>query len=153
MKERYKIIPEVFLLLIDGDKILLSQRFQTGWEDGNYGLPAGHGEDGETVREGAIREVFEEIGIVFKSEDLDFVLTQHRFCDDVNNNHARIGFYFTARKWTGEPKNMEPDRCSDLSWFPLDDLPSNTIGHVRTAIDAYLQGERYSEHGWPRGGE
>lgn len=59
MKERYKIIPEVFLLLIQDDKVLLSRRFQTGYEDGNYGLPAGHGEYGETMREGTAREALE----------------------------------------------------------------------------------------------
>src|SRR3989344_4788840 len=63
MNERYKIIPEVFLFLVVDGKILLSRRFQTGWEDGNYGLPAGHGEDGETMREGVRREAREEIGI------------------------------------------------------------------------------------------
>ena len=34
MKERFKIIPEVFLLLIEDNKIFLSRRYQTGYEDG-----------------------------------------------------------------------------------------------------------------------
>ena len=149
MSERYKIIPEVFLLLIKEERVLLSRRFQTGWEDGNYGLPAGHGEYGETMREGVVREAQEEIGITLHADELDFQLVQHRWCDDPGNPHARVGFYFTVRSWRGEPSNMEPNKCDDLSWFPLDELPSNTIGHVRAAIDSYRKGLKYSEYEWP----
>ena len=150
MNERYKIIPEVFLFLVVDGKILLSRRFQTGWEDGNYGLPAGHGEDGETMREGVRREAREEIGIDIALDDLDFALVQHRWADDPGNPHARIGFYFTARKWKGEPVNKEPHKCDDLQWFPFDALPSNTVGHIRAAIDSYRTNITYSEYAWPR---
>ena len=150
MKERYKIIPEIFLLLIRDEKILLSRRFQTGWEDGNYGLPAGHGEDKETMKEGVAREAREEIGLEIPLADLDFALVQNRWCDDPHNPHARVGFYFTARQWKGEPKNMEPDKCDDLRWFPLDGLPGNTIDHVRAAIDSYRNKATYSEYAWPK---
>ncbi|HUO56346.1 MAG TPA: NUDIX domain-containing protein [Candidatus Paceibacterota bacterium] len=149
MKERYKIIPEVFLLLIVDGKILLSRRFQTGYEDGNYGLPAGHGEDRETMREGVAREAREEIGIEINLDDLDFRLVQNRWCDDPENPHARIGFYFTARTWKGEPTNKEPDKCDDLDWFSLDKLPQNIVPHVRATIESYCKGLHYSEYAWP----
>lgn len=148
MKERYKLIPEVFLLLVKDGNILLSRRFQTGWEDGNYGLPAGHGEDEETMRQGIQREANEEIGIEIDTDDLAFALTQHRWCDDQQNPHARVGFYFTPTKWTGELHNVEPDKCDDLSWFALDALPENTIGHIRAAIEAFKSGENYCEYNW-----
>lgn len=148
MKERYKLIPEVFLFLIKDDKILLSRRFQTGYEDGNYGLPAGHGEDRETMREGVVREAKEEIGLEIDVGDLDFALVQHRWCPEVGNSHARVGFYFVPKKWKGEPFNNEPDKCDDLQWFPLGALPSNTIGHVRAAIDAFRSGDKYTEYNW-----
>src|SRR3989344_5610613 len=111
MTERYKIIPEVFLLLVKDGKILLSRRFQTGWEDGNYGLPAGHCEDNETMKEGIIREVREEIGLDLDANDLVFKLVQHRWCLDPQNPHARVGFYFSPERWLGEPFNNEPDKC------------------------------------------
>ena len=148
MKERYKLIPEVFLLLIKDGKILLSRRFQTGWEDGNYGLPAGHGEDRETMRQGVAREAKEEIGIDIQLDDLDFKVVQHRWCPDAGNPHARVGFYFVPKKWHGEPTNMEPDKCDDLSWFSLDTLPENTIDHVRAAIEAYKSNKSYDEFNW-----
>ncbi len=148
MKERFKIIPEVFLLLIKGDEILLARRFQTGYQDGNYGLPAGHGEYGETMREGIAREALEEIGITIKPDNLKFVLTQHRWSPDKENPHARIGFYFVPEKFTGEIRNAEPDKCDDLQFFPLTSLPSNMVPHVRAVIEAYLAGEKYNEFNW-----
>lgn len=101
------------------------------------------------MREGVVREAHEEIGITIRADELDFQLVQHRWCDDPGNPHARIGFYFIARSWIGEPSNMEPNKCDDLTWFPLDELPGNTIGHVRAAIDSYRKGLKYSEYEWP----
>ncbi len=148
MKERYKIIPEVFLLLIQEDKVLLSRRFQTGYEDGNYGLPAGHGEYGETMREGTAREALEEIGITINPQDLEFVLTQHRWCPDPENYHARIGFYFSPKKFSGTPHNTEPDKCDDLQFFSLSNLPQNIVPHIRAVIEAYKAGDKYNEFNW-----
>ena len=148
MAERYKIIPAVFLMLIQNGTILLSRRSNTGWQDGNYGLPAGHGEDKETMREGVVREALEEIGIAIEASDLELVLTQHGWYHDSNNPHARINFFFIPKKWSGNIDNKEPDKCSDLQFSPLDDLPSNTIDHIRAAIESYKGGEHYSECGW-----
>jgi 8-oxo-dGTP pyrophosphatase MutT (NUDIX family) len=39
----------VHLLLIKNDQILLLRRFNTGWQDGFYSLPAGHVDAGESV--------------------------------------------------------------------------------------------------------
>ena len=60
----------------------------------------------------------------------------------------RVSFFFTATNWTGEPTNMEPDKCGDLSWFMLDLLPVNMVSYVKSAIHSVRQGEVYSEFGW-----
>ena len=41
-KERNKIIPASYAVLIKDNKVLLVRRFNTGYEDGKYSLPAGH---------------------------------------------------------------------------------------------------------------
>ena len=43
--------------------VLLSRRYQTGWHDGEYSVPAGHVEAGETVTQAALREAREEVGL------------------------------------------------------------------------------------------
>ena len=47
-----------YVLLLDGCKVLLSRRMNTGFQDGLFGLPAGHLNKGESVVSAAIREVF-----------------------------------------------------------------------------------------------
>jgi len=66
IKERYKITPASYLVLIEDNKILLQRRFNTGYEDGKYSLVAGHVDEGETFTEAIIREVKEEAGITLQ---------------------------------------------------------------------------------------
>lgn len=143
-KERFKLIPEVYLILVKDGKILLSRRFQTGYEDGNYSMVAGHADGNETMREAIARESKEEANITIDPLKMKHILTMHRWCGD----HERIGFYFTVDKWEGEIKNAESDKCDDISWFPLDELPENTIPYIKYAIDCYENNIRYCEFGW-----
>ena len=46
----------VYLFLLDHHKLLLLKRANTEFEDGNYGLPAGHVESDETINATLIRE-------------------------------------------------------------------------------------------------
>ena len=141
--ERFKLISAVYLLLIKDGKVLLLRRFQTGYEDGNYSLVAGHLNGGESMKSAMAREAKEEAGIVVDEADITHALTLHRLAND-----ERVELFFTAKKWEGEITNMEPEKCDDLSWFPLDHLPENTIPYIRTVIEAYTKGETYVEVGW-----
>lgn len=136
--ERLKLKVAVFIILIREDKILLSRRLNTGWQDGNYGLPSGHLEANETLIEAMERETEEETGIKLDPNDIRFVQTMHY-------KSIYIHFYFTAKSWTGEPQNMEPDKCDDLDWFPLTALPQNIVPHVKFAIENYQKGILFSE--------
>ncbi len=57
--EKYQIKVAVYLMLIKDGKILLGRRKNASWQDGNYGLPSGHLESGESIAGGAIREMRE----------------------------------------------------------------------------------------------
>jgi len=142
-EDRFKLILSVYLILIKDGKTLLSRRFNTGYEDGKYSLVAGHADGGEVAREALCREVLEESGLRLKPQELRFVHLMHRKAND-----ERVDVFFTVDKWNGEPENKEPDRCDDLSWFPLDKLPENTIRYIRQALDCVQKGTTYSEHGW-----
>ncbi len=136
----------VHLILIADDSVLLGLRENTGFGDGYWSTPGGGLERGEAAKQAVIREAREEIGISLAPEDLALTHVCHHFDPDGN---ARIGLYFTTRRWTGEPINAEPDKCTKLAWHPLDALPDNTVGYARHAITAAAGGVLYSEHDWP----
>ncbi|MDP2671081.1 MAG: NUDIX domain-containing protein [bacterium] len=146
MKDYHKVIPAVYLLFIQDNKVLLQRRYKTGYEDGNYTLIGGHVDQGERATQAAVREAKEEIGVDIKEKDLDFYHLMHRLSGD----EERFDIFFFAKSWSGEAKNLEPDKCDDLSWFPLDELPNNLIPAVKTGIQAYFDKLLYSEVNWKK---
>jgi hypothetical protein len=59
-----------------------------------------------------------------------------------------MDFFLVADKWSGEPKNMEPEKCDDMLWVPIKDLPTNMVESVRNGIENYQKGIFFSEFGW-----
>ena len=143
MKIRHGIICAAYLILLKENKVLLLRRFNTGYEDGNYSLPAGHVEEGESVSDTMVREVKEEIGIFIKKEDIVLSHTMHRL--KTAKSDERLDFFFICKKWDGEVRNLEPQKCDDLSWFDVGYLPENVITYVSLAVNDSLQGVAYSE--------
>lgn len=143
-KEWFKFISAVHLFLIKDGKVLLLRRFNTGYEDGNYSVPAGHIDGNERATQAMVREAREEVGIMINQNDLKMVHVMHR----KKSMEERIDFFFVADKWQGNPKIMEPHKCDDLSWVPIDRLPQNVIPYVRTAVENYRNNTLFSEFGW-----
>ena len=146
-KERHHNIPASYLTLFKDNKILLLRRFNTGYEDGQYSMVAGHVEPNETFTQCIIREAKEEAGILLKLEDLKVVHVMHRNPGDIENNE-RVDVFFMAEKWDGEIQNRETHKCDDLSWFDLDNIPDNVIPYIKQAIDGIRNKIFYSESGW-----
>ena len=69
-----------------------------------------------------------------------------------NQIRGRISLFFSALRWRGEPRNLEPDKCDELGWWPLDRLPLNMVPYVRQALALWQAGSAYSEFGWPSAG-
>jgi 8-oxo-dGTP diphosphatase len=62
--------------------------------------------------------------------------------------HERIDFCFEATKWQGELTNAEPDKCDELRWTPLNDLPENIAPEVRHMLEQFTAHQPYSSFGF-----
>ena len=128
---RFVVVPASYVFLLrDGDggtEVLLQLRQNTGFMDGHWAAAAaGHVERGETALDAAHREAAEEIAVT--ALDLEFVtaMQRTRHADPIDE---RIDFFFTARHWSGEPRIVEPAKCAELRWCPLDALPEPVVPH------------------------
>lgn len=139
-EERFALIPSVYLMLRQEDKVLLLRRANTGYMDGHYSLVAGHVEADEPARVALSREAKEEAGVIVKPEELRLIHTGHRY------NRSRIDLIFVANTWQGEIVNAEPGKCDDLSWYPLGQLPEDVVPYVRFLLEAIAEGTIYSEY-------
>ena len=135
---------DTYVLLIKDNHIACIIRANTGWMDGYYGLPAGKVEKGETYTQAAIREAFEEVGVVVAENNLNALHTQHRKTDDT----TWVGVFFVADDWQGEPHNAEPEKSDGFEWLDLNNLPENIVPSQRAALINILAKKPYSEFGW-----
>jgi 8-oxo-dGTP diphosphatase len=142
--ERFRLKSAVHVFMLRGDEVLLLRRYNTGYEDGRYSVPAGHLDGGETVVAAAIREVQEEVGVALNPAEVDVAGVMHRRAED-----ERVDWFVAARSWRGEPENREPHRCDELRWSPLDAPPPETIPYVRRALDNFRAGRWFDSFGWP----
>ncbi|MFH1631687.1 MAG: NUDIX domain-containing protein [bacterium] len=143
-KERFKAIAAVYVLLIQGDEILLMRRCNTGYCDGQFGLPSGHVDGGECLTDALAREAKEEIGIDIDPARLELKHTRHRNSED----WERLDFFFTLDSWDGQVQNAEPHKCSELRWAPIHDLPTDTIPYIREVCNHICENVPYSDEGW-----
>jgi len=141
--ERFLFPSAVHLFLVSDGRVLLLRRHNTGYEDGNYSVVAGHLDGGETVTTAAAREAREEVGIVVAPADVRVVGVMHR-----RSNDERIDFFLEATRWTGQPTNREPTKCDELLWFDPGHLPANVIPYVRRAIENWQAGRWFDSFGW-----
>jgi 8-oxo-dGTP diphosphatase len=135
----------VHLILLRGPNVLLLRRANTGFADGAWSVPGGGLEDGETLPAAAAREAAEETGVLIDPADLTFAHLCHHADAD---GHARVGVFFMARRWAGEPVNAEPHLCSALAWHALDDLPAEMVSYIRVGLLAYREGTAFGLDGW-----
>ena len=143
--DRPRVIVDVNLLLRDGASLLLGRRVGTKFAAGCYSLPAGHLELGESVEAALDPRSDEELGITIAAEDVTFVQVMHN-----SYGLGRMAFFFEVCSWIGEVTNREPEKCDDLRWFPLNELPDPMVPYIRQAIDSYRteQVAKLTLYGW-----
>ncbi|MEK7160166.1 MAG: NUDIX domain-containing protein [Patescibacteria group bacterium] len=143
-KEAKKVGAGLGVILIHDGKILLGKRhpdpdkadsaFKSA---GEWCLPGGKLDFGETFEQGAIREVKEETGITITNPQ---VISIHNF----KNEHAHfMTVGIIAKSWKGEAKVMEPDEITKWQWFSLKKLPYPRYFPSFGVINNYLKNKFY----------
>lgn len=140
-------IVDVHVLLRRGGpeqpEVLLVHRANTGFCDGMWSAPSGRLRPLESVVRRAMREARESLMVEVNPGDLEFAhVTHHR------SDTERIGFFFAARTWRGEPVNAEPHEHDAIAWFPLGCLPGETLPCSAAGIRHYREGRPFSLHNW-----
>lgn len=114
----------VGVVVLRGDQILMIRRGRPP-RQGQWSLPGGVQELGETVRETAVREVLEETGIEIALGPLADVVDSVTRDDDGRVLHHYTLVDFAARWVRGEPK--AGDDAQDARWFTLAELEAETL--------------------------
>ncbi len=110
--------PAAGVLLVRGEQVLLIRR---GAEPrlGTWDIPGGFLEDAEPPREGAVRELQEELHLALDASDLTLVLTS------INPwpTGATLDIVYEAPMPDQEPRAGSD--CAGFAWFDIDDLPTD----------------------------
>jgi ADP-ribose pyrophosphatase len=133
----------VHLFFFRENQLLMLRRFNTGYADGQYSLPAGHLDGNETVIAAAAREAQEEVGVRLEAQHIRFASVLHRL-----DGEERVDFFVEVQNWSGEPVNAEPEKCDDIRWVDMDSLPANTIPYIKQALHNYRTGIQFDEFGF-----
>lgn len=102
-----------------------------------YSIPGGHLELGETFEAAAIKEVYEETGLIIKEPHVFGVTNNLKTYRLENKHYVSINLY--TKKFEGEPKVMEPDKCESWFWVSPSALPQPHFDASEWAVDCYLK--------------
>lgn len=140
---RFKMRVAVHLISKNNNKVLLLRRYNTGYEDGNYSVVAGHVDGNETIISAMKREAKEEACIDIDEKDLKIVQVMHRKAEDES-----IDYFLYCEKYTGNIIIGEPNKCDELKFYEIDKLPKNTIPYIKQAIENHKNGVEFSTFGF-----
>nr|WP_244904864.1 NUDIX domain-containing protein [Streptomyces prasinopilosus] len=130
----------------DGTVLLGLRHPDSAFAPSTWHVLAGHCEQ-ESAVTCLIREAREEAGLLIQPQDVELVHVVHHV--DHAGDQLRMGLFFRARTWTGEPELREPDKCTQWKFWDPTALPDNLVSYTRQAITKIRNGDLYSESGWP----
>jgi 8-oxo-dGTP pyrophosphatase MutT (NUDIX family) len=136
----------LYLERADGTVLLGLRHPDSAFAPSTWHVLAGHCEQ-ESAITCLIREAREEAGLHIERRDVELVHVVHHI--DRAGDQPRMGLFFRARTWSGEPELREPDKCTQWTFWDPAALPHDLVPYTRVAIGKIQNGELYSETGWP----
>lgn len=127
----------VIVLVFKGGKVLFGKR-KSKLSTDTYGAPGGHLEYMESFEDCARREVREETGMEIQNIRFLFAGNTTYFSP---KHFVNIGLMADWK--SGEPQNLEPDKCESWAWYGLGEIPDPIMHTNQMALDAYKTGRNY----------
>lgn len=133
--------PTATLICPQKDKILLVKRALDPAK-GQWGLPGGFIERGETPFEGAIRELKEETNLCGNPEQILGTCSHH---NTIFGDVLLIGILITINNWEG----MAPqDDAADAKLFKLDEMPPLAFRCHENIVQIYIHSLKGRQGGY-----
>jgi len=147
MEEKQRPRVGVGVMIFKDNKVLLGKRHDDAEKassdlhgEGTWTMPGGKLDFHETLKDGARRELFEEIGVKINTDNLKIISVSDEIVPD--NHYVTIGFL--CENFDGEPKVMEPEEITEWKWYNLDELPERVFPPSLKMIKAYLNNKIYN---------
>src|SRR5271157_2682098 len=104
-------------------------------ERGLWEFPGGSVEFGETLASALQREMREEFGIeIIVGELLDVI--NHILPEE---GQHWVSPTYICKIISGSPAILEPEKCSEIGWFSVDEIPTNLTQITRQNFEHYRQ--------------
>jgi mutator protein MutT len=122
-------------IIVDGEgRVFLAKRgVQAQNERGLWEFPGGAVEYGETLRDALKREIHEEYGIVIEVGDL-LTVTDHILPEE---HQHWVSPSYICKIVDGIPTIIEPEKCEEIGWFALENIPSALTQVTRHDLGLY----------------
>lgn len=127
--EAYRPAAAVFVIIRNEEgQILLHRRQNSTYLNGYYDFPSGRVDLNESFQAAAARELAEETGLTARAENMRLVHLSQNMLD-----FPYVNVLFLANLWLGTPVIMESNKCDDMQFFAVDNLPVKCTLAVRLA--------------------
>lgn len=135
-KENKKVLVGVGIIVLRKDgKVLIGKRI--GKFVPEYSIPGGSLEAGETFEEGACREMKEETGVIIKNPTVVSISNNLETYKKTGKHYISVNLL--VKKFIGEPKVLEKDKCEKYIWCDPDDVPKPHFEVSRKGLDMYFK--------------
>ncbi len=131
----------IIVIKKEGGKSYIMLHQRKGSLGKNYwGSGGGHLELGESLQEGALRELSEEAGATVVVKNVTF-LGVVNFTQMQPKHYVDISF---SAEWvSGEPTNNSPRETTDWQWFNMDNLPSPLFPPIEKYLITLKTGQNF----------
>ena len=134
------MIESAGLVLIHNNKIFLEHPTGAKWY-GSYSFPKGHIDEGETAPAAAIRETYEEIGILFEVEKLQPIAQGYIDYESMLNQvYKRVHYFVIELDIPVNPKDckLQLEEVDWVGWLTKEEATKRIFWRLKDVLQ-YLK--------------